>query len=219
MQGCCHAQARQIQIGKNSSPLFLKCLLRGVSLGEEGEFENAPPGLTVGWWVTSGKGSTPQFPSALNLQWHWATRWWWAVLRMAGDLSVPAGLWLGWERKTRPFPSPPPWGAEGQLRGGGLPSLCSDLCDALLVPSSSLPSCAVQQGQVSILSGFGGLSEMHQKKHSLWKVVWSSHKERFIACLSSSWVGVAVWTFSFPLSPFWHLTVQLLPGAWEPRGW
>lgn len=100
MQGCCHAQARQTQIGKNSSPVFLKCLLWEVSLGEEGEFENAPPGLTVGWRVTSGKGRAHQFPSALNLQLHWATHWLWAVLRMEGDLSVHAGLWLGEKDQT-----------------------------------------------------------------------------------------------------------------------
>lgn len=87
------------------------------------------------------------------------------------------------------------------------------------MPNSPLLSRAMQQGQVSILSGFGGLSEMHQKKHSLWKVVWRSHKKRFIALLSSSWAGVTVRTFSFSLSPFQHLTVRLLPGAWEPRGW
>lgn len=84
-------------------------------------------------------------------------------------------------------------------------------------PSSPFPCCAARA--VSILSGFGGLSEMHQKKHSLWKVVWNSHKKRFIVFLSSSWAGVAVWTFFFSLSPFWRLTVWLLAGAWEPRGW
>lgn len=83
-----------------------------------------------------------------------------------GGRPVLAFGWGG-KRRTRPPSSPPPQRAEKQPSGDGLPSMCSHLGISQPVPSSPLLSHAVQQGQVSILSGFGGLSEMHQKKHSL----------------------------------------------------
>lgn len=83
-----------------------------------------------------------------------------------GGRPVLAFGWGG-KRRTRPPSSPPPQRAEKQPSGDGLPSMCSHLGISQPVPSSPLLSHAVQQGQVSILSGFGGLSEMHQKKRSL----------------------------------------------------
>lgn len=136
--------------------------------------------------------------------------WWWELLCWVGDLC-----WLCGKRRTRVTSSSPPQRAEKQPSGDGLPSTCPHLCIPLLVPSSPLLSHAVQQGRSALCQGL----EAYQKCISLWKVVWNSHKKRFIVFLSSSWAGVAVQTFFFlSLSPFWHLTVWLLAGAWEARG-
>lgn len=201
-------------------PFLLKCLLWVLRLKEEGQFENAPPGLAEGWWVTPGKGNTPQLPSAPHQQWHWANHWWWAVLCSAGDSW--SALACGWGGRERPYlflahlhEGPKSNLVETVCHPCALTSAMHHQCQAL--PSSLMPCSKGRSASCQDLEAY----QKCIRRNSLWKVVWSSHKRRFIVFLSSSWAGVSVWTFSFSLSlsPFRHLTVQLLPGAWEPRGW
>lgn len=144
--GCCHAQARQSQRGKNASPLFGRSLCDGCRAEGRG-IRNVPPCLDEGRVLA---GSALCSPPCLPTCWHHASCWCWMVVSMAGGF-----LCLGWERKARPPACLLAHGAGGWLNWDVLPSLCSGLCDA--------KCCPVKQGQVRILSRSGGLSETYQK--------------------------------------------------------